>query len=463
MLPTDFCVQMQTLLPDYAAFEAALKQAPPTAIRLQPLKVTTSLPAMPWCPSGHYLPQRPSFTLDPRFHAGAYYVQDPSCMVLEALLTHLGLQPQRILDACAAPGGKTTHLASLYPQSLIVANDVIQSRAQILAENVSKWGSSNIIVSQQDPNKLSHLHDFFDLILVDAPCSGEGLFRKDPKAWQEWSLKQVKLCSRRQTRILTDLWPALAPGGVLVYATCTYNLSENQGQLGHLLTLGAEKLSWELPETWGLKQWDFQGHHCLQCLPHLFEGEGFFLSAVRKPDSALKKPYKLAKTTDLLSPKQTVPFSKWLAGDWLFQARQDQIWAWPQAWEAELAYLHKQLHILQAPVVLAQQKGKIFQPSPELANNTALNAQLWPQVQLSAEQALSYLQGEALYDLEAEHGLNLVCTPGLNLNLGWIKQAPGRANNLYPRSRRIRMRPDASHFQMAWQTLQDILPLQAHD
>src|SRR5687768_8055824 len=217
-------------------FVNAHLQPSPISIRLNPHKLSseTLLPSIPWTQYGKYLNDRPSFTLDPTFHGGKYYVQEASSMFLEQAFnqTTETTAPLDILDLCAAPGGKSTHLLSLMNQdSLLVSNEVIQSRAAILSENIQKWGYCNVAVTNNDPKDFQRLAGFFDVVVVDAPCSGEGLFRKDPTASKEWSEDAVALCSKRQQRILNDVWPALKTGGVLIYSTCTYNEMENEENL----------------------------------------------------------------------------------------------------------------------------------------------------------------------------------------------------------------------------------------
>jgi len=213
-------------------FEQAHQQFPPVSIRFNPKKAHSpiDLTIIPWTSHGYYLGERPSFTLDPLFHAGSYYVQEASSMFLEqAFLQAVDrTKPINVLDLCAAPGGKSTHLLSLMnKESLLVTNEVIRSRASTLAENIQKWGYDNVAVTNNDPQDFKRLSGFFDVIVVDAPCSGEGLFRKDPGAMGQWSTDNVALCARRQQRILNDVWPALKEGGILIYSTCTYNELEN--------------------------------------------------------------------------------------------------------------------------------------------------------------------------------------------------------------------------------------------
>jgi 16S rRNA C967 or C1407 C5-methylase (RsmB/RsmF family) len=192
---------------------------------------STPLRAVPWSSSGYYLSQRPSFTLDPLLHAGAYYVQEASSMFLEqALKQSIDLaQPLLVLDLCAAPGGKSTLLQSIISnESLLVSNEVIQTRVNILKENIIKWGAGNVVVTNNDPSAFSKLHGLFDVLVIDAPCSGSGLFRRDAEAINEWSEDNVQLCSQRQQRILADAWHCLKEDGVLIYSTCSYSAEEDE-------------------------------------------------------------------------------------------------------------------------------------------------------------------------------------------------------------------------------------------
>ena len=262
---------------------SALAGEPAVSVRVNPFKMTLAalrdhfgpLAGDPvgWAPEeGFYLNDRPSFTLDPLFHAGAYYVQEASSMYVGSLFEQAvremgGRGGLRVLDLCAAPGGKTTQLLShLDPTSLLVANEVVPARATVLAENVARWGCSNVAVTSSDPAAFTALKDFFDFVLVDAPCSGEGMFRKDPRAVAEWSSDTVRLCAARQRRILADVWPALRPGGFLVYSTCTFNPFENEENVDWLCsTFDAACLS--------------QRHF----YPGEERGEGFFAALVHKP------------------------------------------------------------------------------------------------------------------------------------------------------------------------------------
>jgi len=282
-LPDAFIKEMQQLLgkEGLAQYQLALQQPAPTSIRYNPFKQhepAKALEAVTWSDHAYYLPERPSFTLDPLFHAGVYYVQEASSMFVGQAVEQLfpEQQPLRVLDLCAAPGGKSTHLLSVLPPgSLLVANEVIRSRYQVLSQNLSKWGLANIIATNHDSSDFSKLEGFFDLILVDAPCSGEGLFRKDKRAIQEWSPEAVSLCAGRQKRILGNIVPALAPGGILLYSTCTYNRQENDENaewLNNTFQLLPEPI--ETQPDWKVEQ----RSQAYQFYPHRNKGEGFYLA-----------------------------------------------------------------------------------------------------------------------------------------------------------------------------------------
>jgi len=218
---------------DSQALLKALEEPSPVSIRINPSKwdgIPADAEPVPWSSNGFYLKNRPSYTLDPLFHSGCYYPQEASGMFLEQVIrqtTDLA-GDLRVLDLCAAPGGKSILLSDLIgPDNLLVANEAIRARAGILAETLTKWGSGNTLVTQNDPAAFGRLPGYFDVIVVDAPCSGEGMFRSEI-ALKEWSVSNALHCSERQKRILMDVWPALKENGILVYSTCTFNPGENE-------------------------------------------------------------------------------------------------------------------------------------------------------------------------------------------------------------------------------------------
>ena len=286
-LPIDFITRTRVLLGDeYAALEKALMADVPVSIRINPKKSDKRPEAtpVPWSQLGYYLPERLSFTFDPLFQNGTYYVQEASSMFLEQAIRTYVQEPVACLDLCAAPGGKSTHLLSLLPEgSVLVSNEVIRSRSYILAENIQKWGYPNHVVTNNDPAEVGELTHLFDVIVTDVPCSGEGMFRKDTDSTGEWSVANVELCASRQRRILHDIWNALKPGGLLVYSTCTYNTEEDEENIQYIIDeLGAEPLSIPIDDAWGVCGALKYANPVYRFFPHRTRGEGFFLAALRK-------------------------------------------------------------------------------------------------------------------------------------------------------------------------------------
>ncbi|MDR1402822.1 MAG: RsmB/NOP family class I SAM-dependent RNA methyltransferase, partial [Tannerellaceae bacterium] len=289
ILPADFLLRMQILTgAACASFHAALQSPPPVSVRLNPAKgpADPGEESVSWCSCGYYLKERPSFTFDPLFHAGAYYVQEASSMFLEqAIRAHVS-GPVKCLDLCAAPGGKSTHLQALLPAgSLLVSNEILKSRAAVLQENLIKWGNPGALVTSNHPAEMSRLPHFFDVVVADLPCSGEGMFRKDPSSAAQWSANNVAGCALRQRRILHDCWDALKPGGLLIYCTCTYNIEENEDNLQYIIqTLGGEALPVPVRDEWKITGALKYNHPAYRFFPHLTRGEGFFLAVIQKQE-----------------------------------------------------------------------------------------------------------------------------------------------------------------------------------
>lgn len=458
-LPPTFTAQMQTQLGDeFATFETALEQEPPVSIRINPRKRmfdTANLAQVPWCSEGYYLPERPSFTLDPLFQAGAYYVQEASSMLLAEALRQttspdqpLGQRPLRqyslrVLDLCAAPGGKSTLLASiLHPDSLLVCNEVIRSRVPVLRENIDKWGYPNVVVSNHDPEDMGNLAGFFDVVVVDAPCSGEGLFRKDHDAVKEWSEASVELCSARQKRILAAAAPLLDQGGVLIYSTCTYNETENSENVRYLMQNGFRSRPLDLPADWNVVEKrvadDAVGY---QCYPHRVRGEGFFISVFQKMvfTAAVKLDARTFRSIRALRPREAASVATWFQtpADFSFWEKPNgDVMAIPKALEKQFLFLDSALRSKGFGVEIGQFKGTDFIPSHALALSTAIS-QTIPAVTLSKENALRYFKKENLVFDEHLKGWLLAQYNGLNL--GWMKGVGNRTNNYLPKDWRIRM------------------------
>lgn len=448
-LPEEFVSTTKAILgPQYTKFEASLSEDVPVSIRWNPLKSPSpENHRVSWTTHGQYLAERPTFTLDPVFHAGGYYVQEASSMLLKEILKQaVDLKDDlAVLDLCAAPGGKSTHLISLLSEnSLLVSNEVIRSRASILAENMQKWGYPNMVITNNDPQDFDRLHFQFDVIVVDAPCSGEGLFRKDPTAMNEWSPENVKLCSSRQQRILADIWSSLKPGGVLIYSTCTYNEAENEQNLAWLEEqFDVEPVDIELPENWGFTKTETSGIRGFHAYLHKVKGEGFFIAAVRKTEGRTKKLKKTKQRHPYTQKKLIAHFESWIKDveSRFFINHHDTILALPEHWHNELLDLNQNLYIITEGLKIGDEKKNKVVPDPALALSILLNREAFHLTQLNRQEALRYLKKEAFDPDDLAEGLNLmVYEDELNsLPLGWARRIGHRVNNNYPTAWRIRM------------------------
>jgi 16S rRNA C967 or C1407 C5-methylase (RsmB/RsmF family)/NOL1/NOP2/fmu family ribosome biogenesis protein len=443
-LPDQFIQRIYLDLGNQAeSFFKSIQSDSPVSIRTNPLKKNNfaGLEEIAWCKTGYYLSQRPVFTLDPLLHGGAYYVQEASSMFLEqALQQNVNLNESlKVLDLCAAPGGKSTHIASLLSQdSLLVSNEVIRPRAKVLAENLTKWGYPNVLVTNNDPSDFQKLPGFFDVMIVDAPCSGEGLFRKDPDAANEWSSDNVTLCAARQRRIVADAWDTLRSGGIIIYSTCTYNRQENEDNLSWMINeMGAEPLALDISQFPEITPSDYlPGYHFF---PHKTKGEGFFISVLKKSSGAeyrsgkLKKP-PLSKVNNSIQKE----ISNWIIEPksfdyWQFQ---EKVLAFPAATSNELLLLIDKLSIVQAGTEICEIKAKNLVPSHPLALSLILNKQAFKQEEFDLTKALTFLKKEDIKPMSSDPYILVTYhdTP-----LGFLKKAGNRYNNLYPKEWRIRM------------------------
>jgi 16S rRNA C967 or C1407 C5-methylase (RsmB/RsmF family)/NOL1/NOP2/fmu family ribosome biogenesis protein len=426
-------------------FQMAHSDPPPISIRINPKKNCSikTQGDVPWTAFGKYLSERPVFTLDPLFHAGTYYVQEASSMFLEqAIRQSVDLnKPINILDLCAAPGGKSTHILSLInKESLLVSNEVIRSRASILAENIQKWGNSNVVVTNNDPEDFQKLNGFFDTIVVDAPCSGEGLFRKDHEAIKEWSPENVALCSSRQKRILSDVWPALKENGVMIYCTCTYNESENEDNLIWLMNEhDIEFIEMDLDPHWGIEKITKNGVIGYRFFPHQVKGEGFFISIIRKKENAGSIRMKTKKETLTPSKKITESVKHWIneSDQKKLLIKQDLLFSIPMNKAEEIEFISHHLKVISSGTSLAVIKHDKLIPEHALALAIELNLQAFSSINLSLEDAIRYLRKDSITLNVPEKGFCLVAFK--NVPLGWVNILSNRVNNLYPSAWRIRM------------------------
>jgi 16S rRNA C967 or C1407 C5-methylase (RsmB/RsmF family)/NOL1/NOP2/fmu family ribosome biogenesis protein len=435
-----------TLKEEWNSFRDAHDQPSPVSIRVNPNKPHDfqGLPTVPWCSTGRYLSERPIFTLDPTFHGGAYYVQEASSMLLEQALLPILKEKGTVtvLDLCAAPGGKSTHIASLISEdSLLISNEVIRSRASILAENIQKWGNHNVVVTNNDPSHFSELKGVFDIIVVDAPCSGEGLFRKDPNAMQEWSEDNVQLCSQRQQRILHDIWPALKENGILVYSTCTYNASENDENLQWLRTQhDCHFESIPVDPTWGIAIKESNQTIGYQCYPHRVQGEGFFMSVIRKQEPSSSIRIKSSKQGFNTPSKIIVEkITPWIHANVpiTFIQREELIQFFPTQYTDVISLLTKHLRLITAGTFLGTVKHNKVIPDHALALSQHLASEIFSRAELSEKEALQYLRKENLDVEQRSKGFTLMQHKGVAL--GWANVLDNRINNLYPSEWRIRM------------------------
>jgi 16S rRNA C967 or C1407 C5-methylase (RsmB/RsmF family)/NOL1/NOP2/fmu family ribosome biogenesis protein len=410
-----------------------------TSVRLNPKKpfdFQQKDNQVPWCSNGYYLMDRPSFTFDPFFHAGCYYVQEASSMLLEQVLLQWGglNKHLKVLDLCAAPGGKSTHLQSLLNEnSFLVSNEVIRSRAGILKENIIKWGAKNVVVTNNDPQDFEKLVNFFDVIVVDAPCSGSGLFRKDEVAITEWSEDNVQLCSLRQKRILSAAWKALKPGGLLIYSTCSFSIEEDESIANWLISeVDASPIHIQLKEEWGWTSSSI-GY---RAWPYKTKGEGFYLAALSKSDTENSKsllPAKL-KLTSLTKAERSY-VEEWMSSESFFLFNVNQtVFAWPEKFVEDFSLLLKELHVVYSGIKVGELMRNKLIPDHSLAMSGLINPAI-PTINVDKSTAIKFLQKKELGELEGGIGWHLVCFEGMPL--GWVNKLAGRINNYYPKELRI--------------------------
>jgi 16S rRNA C967 or C1407 C5-methylase (RsmB/RsmF family) len=445
--PESFKKRMQAKLGgEWEQFDQAHQESSPVSIRVNAAKPTQSFSVsekISWAEHGYYLHERPVFTLDPTFHAGCYYVQEASSMFLEqAILQHIPKEKGlKILDLCAAPGGKSTHLLSLLPKdSLIVSNEVIRSRVNVLSENIQKWGYPNVVVTSNDPSDFSSLTGLFDVIVIDAPCSGEGLFRKDPQAMQEWSEQNVAICAQRQRRIVEDIWPSVKENGILIYSTCTYNELEDEGTLQWINENYSVRFLPINPGMANVEKVDLQNILAYRCYPHRVKGEGFFISVLQKLESTSPLTLKPAKTRFAAPEKRTVQeINRWLLNNNVSLIQRNDLVQLLPASHVELIHLLSlRLHVIYAGTFIASVKHNKLVPEHSFALSTELNKDFFPSTSLSEKEALQYLKKETL-SINTEHrGFSLATYNGIPI--GWMNLLQGRINNLYPQEWRIRMK-----------------------
>lgn len=438
-LPEAFTERTRTLLGDeFETLKKALELIPPTSVRANNKLIhQPSNEKVDWCETGYYLNERPLFTADPLLHAGAYYVQEASSMFLYQAVKQHFPTANTVLDVCAAPGGKSTLLSQTLPtSSLLVSNEIIRSRAYILVENLIKWGNPNIVVSNNDPKNIAELSGFFDAMVVDAPCSGEGMFRKDAVAIKEWSEYNVTQCAQRQKEILSSVWDALKTDGILVYSTCTFNREENENNVEWIRDeLGADILTIELQENTDITKSDL-GY---RFYPHKTRGEGFFMAVLRKTSATPNaKKTKVSRKERKQDVKSIIPPLALLQPEkWSIVTEGNLVKAYDSNRLEDFKTLNSQLKCMHSGIVLGEIKGSSFIPATSVALSKMLDKTSVVSVEVDYKTAIAFLRSEAIQLPDTERGYILVCYKGLGL--GWVKNVGNRCNNLYPPEWRIRM------------------------
>ena len=411
ILPQEFSTYTSALFGKdrWQRYLQAFKQMPATSIRLNPWKLPSEpvfeqMTPVPWCREAYWLNNRPNFTLDPLFHSGVYYVQEAGSLFLDQVLRQYVTSPVLALDLCAAPGGKSTLMRAALPQgSVLVCNEPDRRRANILLENMLKQGHPDVLVTHNYAQDFAKTNWVFDVILTDVPCSGEGLFRRDESAVKEWSLANVHYCQKRQRQILTDIWPCLRPGGLLIYSTCTYNTHENEENVRFVMEeLGAEilpaftKPEWQITGSL-LKDW---AQPVYRFIPGITQSEGLFMAVLRKKGTPLAHTF--------------LPTS----------ARRH-------------AQAHPLIHLLSDGIAKPEQKGKEQIPSAAQALSLDFPADTYPRVELTLMQAQRYLHRES-FALPNDTPKGFVVVTYKQQPLGFMKNLGDRANNLYPKNWAIR-------------------------
>jgi 16S rRNA C967 or C1407 C5-methylase (RsmB/RsmF family)/NOL1/NOP2/fmu family ribosome biogenesis protein len=415
---------------------SALDESPPISLRINSEKengIQADAMKVPWCDTGFYLETRPSFTLDPHFHAGCYYPQEAGSMYIDAVLNSLELPEEPVcLDLCAAPGGKSTLIASLLKnKGVLISNEIIRTRAHILAENLTKWGCSNTLVSCNDPKEFNNFPHLFDLVLIDAPCSGEGMFRKDPQARDEWSLESAQHCAIRQQKILADVWDSVKENGYIIYSTCTFNPTENEENIAWML----ENFDCEicpLPVFEGIEK-DAKGYGNY-FIPGKTQTEGFYCCLLQKKEAYhSNKKFKSSKRNVISNSFFKNEFTE-KSPHIYFEENQNYYALTPSAFEV-MSIIDKGLYWVKKGVNLGTIQKKGLQPEIDLALSLDFDLH-YQQLELSKNQALAYLHGDT-FALEGEFGYTVLTYQGKKL--GFIKHLGNRFNNLFPKEWRIRM------------------------
>ena len=448
MFPEGFIKRIKTQKHiDAGMLLESLRSPSPVSIRINPVKwnqVPADSTPVPWCSTGYYISERPSFTADPLFHAGCYYPQEASGMFLEEIFRQLfsGKKNLRVLDLCAAPGSKSTHLSTLLADNgCLIANEVIRARVSVLAENITRWGIPNTIVTNNDPADFSKLKGYFDFIVVDAPCSGEGMFR-DPETRKEWSENNAALCSKRQRRIISEVWPALKENGILIYSTCTFNPAENEENIKWLTdNTISECVRIDVSRFPQITEISYEGITGYGFYPYKSEGDGFFISVVRKKESSDAVKFRLNKKA-IPVPARVQKTAEKITGistENIYMVNQI-VYHTPFSTD-EMSFLSSMLKVIRPGTDLFRDIGGEIVPEHGLALTVLLKKGVYPMIELNYLQALSYLRKDNIDVPLTGKGWYTVAYEGCNL--GFVKSTGTRLNNLFPVQLRIRMSLEA--------------------
>lgn len=434
-LPKDFVTRIEAGPLAQTPLIQSLDSESPISIRLNPKKKSVQFEneeVVSWCSDGRYLRERPSFTLDPLFHAGTYYPQEAGSMYIDAIVRSIELPENPVLlDLCAAPGGKSTLLASyLDNRGMLISNEIIRSRAYILAETLTKWGYSNTFVSNNAPADFEKLHSYFDFILVDAPCSGEGMFRKDPNARLEWSLESAAHCAVRQADILASVWPSLKEEGYLLYSTCTFNPAENEECIAAFLEEHEAEIV-PIPFFEGLiPDVNKFGYHFI---PGIAKSEGFYAVLLQKKSFSGQNKRKSGRIQTLNETEIPLKIESNLPH--IYFKEEENIYAATEFCVQHYDEISNVLKWMKLGTLIAIEQRKGWQLEIELALNFSLHPDI-PSIELSKQESLQYLHGDT-FPLEGKPGYTLLTHEGQRI--GIIKHLGNRFNNSHPKEWRIRM------------------------
>lgn len=449
-LPEDFITSTRQLMGDslYERLMAGLASDPSVSVRLNPFKgglaisdISVGHTPVPWCAEGAYLDCRPNFTSDPLLHAGAYYVQDASSMFVCHVLRQLVDRPVLMLDLCAAPGGKSTAARAVLPQgSMLFANEPMRQRANVLDENLQKFGHPDVVVTNSFPREYRKSRMTFDVVLADVPCSGEGMFRKDEGAVADWSRRKVEECASLQRDIVSDVWHCLCPGGLLIYSTCTFNADENERNAMWIAeNLGGDFVSIPIEDEWGITGAMVGEQPCYRFLPGLTRGEGLFMTVIRKHGEASSKPRKgRDKGAERKKARTALACSGLTDNDaYTVMEHEGRVFAVRKEWADSVTAALRTLNVMTAGVTLGTRRGKDLVPAEALALSAQIDKAAYHWAEVSRGDALRYLRREALtLGADVPTGYVGVCHRGLPL--GFVKNMGCRSNNLYPAEWRIR-------------------------